>query len=503
MSDWFEQSVRNCRTANFTVRAAAVLAAGLSLPGLALPGLEASPVPHDAVFTIGAPQAAPANASEGGISERDVPKRVVPKEGNPDVFAPKRVEPAKMLPPTAATLDALRSLLSGDPRVEERGEASVRRMGGAVLPQLRYWINKVRGEARRVEFLVQELGGGTWEASHPEGLSAEVFLQRRMLEARQLSREGRHEESRRIAEAILALDPDPAEAWLLRRLVRHSRKRLAAAEVIEPSIEVDGTAFAVGEKPAVKFRLVNQQRTPVRIELAGRVLGEVEATVTRVHISGAVNRETRRVMIRVPEPDPDAEVDEADIGSIVVEPGGTWEQPLDFRLEKGLPLEGLVVRVQYAGRFRPARWDSGGNPDLENLSLEVPLTEFWFVPPSLQTDCDRPLEKLTAALVFGGLEPFFVAGCVATWAAEEDPYLNEKVIETFILHIDKLDAPRQDHVFRFLSSTTGEGFGRDVQGWKKWWAGRNPPEGTGSRSATESRSARGPRRFSGASSRNP
>ena len=63
---------------------------------------------------------------------------------------------------------------------------------------------------------------------------------------------------------------------------------------------------------------------------------------------------------------------------------------------------------------------------------------------------------LTAALFFGKLEPFFVGGQLAVWAGEEDPYFNEKLVETLIGNLGELNAERKTMAGRFLNQATGQ-----------------------------------------------
>ena len=366
--------------------------------------------------------------------------------------------------PSQQVLEGLRLLLSGRPKDEARGELALRRLGASIHPQLRYWIRKVRSEASRVELFAGELDGAV-EGEPLENLTADEFLYQKSLEARRLADVGKHAEAQRLAEAIVALDEGSPQAWLLRRLARQARRRIAAKEVLEPTVAAAQLAYAVGEQPEVVFRLRNHQRRAVTIELDKGVLGEVDMTVTRRLLDGSMARLQRKLLIQL----------ETDEPRILIGPGQVFEYPVPVRFEKGLPLEGFLVRVQIAGRFRPTRWGGGGgNELLENLSLEVPLTEFWMAPPGLQTGCEQPLEKLTAALLFGKLEPLFAAGWIAVWAAQEDPFLNEKVVATLIAHVDEVEPARRALVALLLDAATGERFGDDSARWQSWWTMRHP-----------------------------
>jgi hypothetical protein len=391
----------------------------------------------------------------------------------------KSAEPAAVAKPNRAygperpkpeVIEGLRLLLSKDPTNEARGELILRRLGASIHPQLRYWVRKVRSEASRVELFAASLAGQS-EGTPVENLTADEFLYQKTLEARKLAAAGKHAEAQRLAEAVVALDVGNPHAWLLRRLARQARHRIAAKEVLEPSVVAAQLAYAVGEKPEVVFRLRNHQRRAITIELDKGVLGEVDMTVTRRLLDGSMARLQRKLRVQI----------ETDEPRIVIGPGQTWEYPVPVPFEKGLPLEGFLVRVQIAGRFRPTRWGGAGKEAFENLSLQVPLTEFWMAPPGLHNGCEQPLEKLTAALLFGKREPLFAAGWIAVWAAQEDPFLNEKVVATLIAHVAELDPPRRVLAGQLLDAATGESFGDNSELWQRWWASHHPEATTASK----------------------
>ncbi len=152
---------------------------------------------------------------------------------------------------------------------------------------------------------------------------------------------------------------------------------------------------------------------------------------------------------------------------IVIGPGRTWEQKVPLNLGEPLPLSGMVARVQVTGRFRPTRWTTEDKN--ENVSLSLPRTEFWIVPTGQSTLGDRPLQKLTAALVFEREAAFFVGGQLAVWVGQDDPIYNGKLVETLVKHLDTLSGPRLAGALQFLEQATGMGFGSDPEKWKSWW----------------------------------
>jgi len=145
---------------------------------------------------------------------------------------------------------------------------------------------------------------------------------------------------------------------------------------------------------------------------------------------------------------------------------------IDFKARDGFPASGMVARILIEGRFRPTRWTVEKESD-ENISLSMNRLEIWIVPQGEGSQCDRPLEKLTAALFFGKLEPFFVGGQLSLWAGEDDPYFNEKLVETLISNLEELDPTRLSLAHRFLHQATGQGFDVDPKKWKAWWAKMN------------------------------
>ena len=188
-------------------------------------------------------------------------------------------------------------------------------------------------------------------------------------------------------------------------------------------------------------------------------------TVTRQFVDGSLKREERRLRIQVP----------SDVDQILIGPGLTWEHPLEFEGAEDLPASDVVVRAQVAGRFRPTRWSvarDGEERRDENITLSMNTAEFWIVPRGESTLCERPLEKLTAALIFGKLEPFFVGGQISVWVGEEDANFNESLVETLVGSLGELDLPRLVVAGRFLAQATGHEFGADAKKWRAWWKKR-------------------------------
>jgi len=139
-------------------------------------------------------------------------------------------------------------------------------------------------------------------------------------------------------------------------------------------------------------------------------------------------------------------------------------------------LSGMVARVQIHGRFRPTRWTTEDKN--ENLSLSLPRMEFWIVPTGQSTLSDRPLQKLTAALLFNRQAAFFVGGQLAVWIGHEDPIYNGKLVETLVKHLDTLDGARLIGACRFLEQATGMVFGAEPEKWKSWWGSWHVVDGS-------------------------
>jgi hypothetical protein len=360
--------------------------------------------------------------------------------------------------PSPEVLQAIRLLLSSDPKDEARGERALKRMGPAIIPELRYWIRKARNETDRVEIVLSDIEGAPPGSLSSERMSASELFHRKLVESRDLERKGEARRAVAIAEAILLLDPESPHAWEIRRLARRARERLVAEEVLEPILDVEKLVHEVGEKPRITFSITNHENRPARIRLDKGVLGTMDTVVTRQFIDGSARREETKLRIQVPE-----EVDQ-----ILIGPGLTWEHPVELTGTEDWPRQGMVARVQVAGRFRPTRWTVEAKD--ENLSLPMPRVELWVVPAGQSAGCDRPLEKLTAALFFENLEPFFVGGQLSVWAGEEDPYFNEKTIETLIGTLEELDPRRLGLANQLLNQATGQRFPADATRWKAWWA---------------------------------
>jgi hypothetical protein len=362
--------------------------------------------------------------------------------------------------PSPEVLQAIRLLLSDDAREEARGEHALKRMGKAIVPELRYWVRKAHNEADRVEIVLSDIEGQESSTLGAEKISASEFFHRKVIECRDLARDGRSREALQLAEAIVLLDKDGPYAWELRRLARRSRERLVAKEVLEPLLDVEKTVYEAGERPEILFRLINHEPRPARIRLDKGILGSMDAAVTAQFIDGNSRRQEMKVRIRVPE----------NVEQILIGPGRVWEQPVELDLGE-IPGD-AVARIQVEGRFRPTRWTV--EAEGQNITLSMPRTEYWVVPRGQADGCDRPVEKLTQALFFAKLEPFFVGGQLAVWAGEEDRYLNEKLVHTLVSSLDDLDPPRLALAGLFLNQATGQRLPADGGRWKEWWAKASP-----------------------------
>lgn len=365
-------------------------------------------------------------------------------------------------------LQALRLLLSEDPREEDRGERAIRRMGAGIVPDLRAWIHRARLQIDRVAALVAALEGQDVRAPSTERMTAGEFLGQKVVECRGLMRNGDHQGGLALAEAILLLDRQNPYSWELRRLSRRAKERLVVKQVLEPSVEASKLVHEIGEKTAMVFRITNHDSRVARIRLDRGALGELSVTVTWQFLDGSVRREQNRVVVQVAE----------DVEQILVGPGLTWEYPLAIAGLEELPPNGVVARIQVAGRFRPRRWTVEGG-DTGNIGLPMSGAELWIVPKGETDLCDRPIEKLTAGLLFKRIETIFVGGQLAVWAAEEDAYYNEALVKTLIEGLEDLDPSGQKLVDRFLAQATGRNHGGDPAAWKEWWrktlAGQSSP----------------------------
>ncbi|HVR73024.1 MAG TPA: hypothetical protein VMT52_01775 [Planctomycetota bacterium] len=360
--------------------------------------------------------------------------------------------------PSKEVLQALRLLLSESPRDSARGARALERMGLAIAPQVRYWVRKVRSEADRVEILLRQIDGVGAREPLLDHLSLGEFYSRKLLDCQDLLRGGEYRQAADVAEALLLLDKNSPHAWDLRRIVRGARERLVRREVLEPSIEVDKLVYEVGEEPQVLFRLRNHEGRAARIRIQKGLLGEIDVSVTRHSMDGSMRRYEQRLGIEVPR----------EVEHVVIGPGQVWDQRIPFELKDSLPLGGTVARVMIGGRFRPSAWTVDG--ESHNQGLALGETELWIVPPGESALCQRPLEKLTEALVFGKLESFFIGGQLSVWAGENDAYFNEKLIDTLLGSIEEYDATRLAMAARFLGEATGQAFETDAKKWKDWWA---------------------------------
>ncbi|MBN1443918.1 MAG: hypothetical protein JXA90_14505 [Planctomycetes bacterium] len=368
---------------------------------------------------------------------------------------------AGMQAPSPTVRQALQDLLSSDASRSRRGENILMMAGRAVVPQLRYWVQRMRFEADRVESLlrsiIEESGGRPPEQPlFLRDTKVGDFFHRKFLEARSLVQGGRYREARQIVEALLCLDKDSPIAWELRRMARQCRERMAA-ERLEPRIDADRIFYEVGEEPEVVFRLINRTAVPARIDLERGVLGELQVLRTVRTLDGSSSTHLEKIILATQR---------ADKG-IEIASGETWTEGVSVQVDKDLPLMGAVARVQIEGKFRPVRWELEGQKE-DNISIHIVPAEFWVLPPAKRKGDAEPLKRLVAALVFDQAEDFLIGGQLSVWAGEKDPILNEKLVEILMDHVEDLDATRQRLALIFLRDATGRSF-KEVSEWKSWW----------------------------------
>ncbi len=357
--------------------------------------------------------------------------------------------------PKPRTVSAIQELLSANEALRRRGEKTLRLLGAAVIPELKYWAAASRGRAELVDELIAEMEGRT-AADVRVAIAVRDYLKSRFVEAKALAGEGHYRRALRLSQAILTLDDTNADSWAMRRFVRHCRERLVAAELIEPSFQVASQVYEIGRLPDLTFRLVNRQRGRVLIHLERGVIGEADVSIQRHFADGSWKHSTRRLRVKV----------DGNQDTILLGPGKSWETRIPLPLDEPLPLAGVVARVKIAGRFRPTRW-TAGDPN-ENVAIKLPDTEFWVVPPGQSKLCGRPLEKLSVAILLDKAESFFVGGQLAVWAGEYDDRYNGKLVETLVLQLDTLEPAQAKLAHSFLRQATGYEFD-SVEAWRKWW----------------------------------
>ncbi len=366
--------------------------------------------------------------------------------------------------PSIEVRRAVRLLHSSKENDQRRGRNQLLLLGPAVAPQLRYWIRGLRENSAKVEDVLAVIEGDGGRSARLS-YHLEQFFNDKFRAASSLKDRGEYQRAQRIASALLTLDPSQPGAWELRRFVSECARRIAAKELLEPSFVVERLVYEVGELPELVFRIRNHNHARARIHLEKGMLGRARVTMDVYSANGVSRRVEQQVMVRAAAP--------GDL--IVIGPGRTWEQKVPLNLGEPLPLSGMVARVQVTGRFRPTRWTTGDKND--NLSLSLPRTEFWIVPTGQSTLGDRPLQKLTAALLFDREAAFFVGGQLAVWVGQDDPIYNGKLVETLVAHLDTLSGPRLAGALRFLEQATGMGFGSEPEKWQRWWGSWHVADG--------------------------
>ena len=371
--------------------------------------------------------------------------------------------------PTAAELTqemsrALRRLLSSKEKERRSGERALRRIGAPAIAPLRAWRRKEGQRIERVDLVVdrilEDLDGRS-EVPDPlsRSFSAETYFERKYEEARAELRHGRYEKARRIAEAIIELDPESPQRFRLSRLVRECKQRQMQKK-LEPRVDCNELVFEKSDKPELHFRLYNRSGRRAKISIENAVFGELFVQNEQRFQFGNGTRETHRFPLRI----------DKERALIELEPGQYWEFELDQEIVGALPFRDFVGRWSVSAVFRPTLWEIDGDPD-SNIPLRSDRTEFWIVPPGLKKLSKRPIESLTTAGLLRRGEDFLVAGWICVWGGEKDRLLNGQVIRTLIDQIEELPSGMQKVADSLLETATGKRHEKPAD-WVRWWKKR-------------------------------
>ena len=116
----------------------------------------------------------------------------------------------------------IRKVLAGRTADQKTAEAKLRTRGLRVVPELRSWIQQVTGNAENIEIvlrtILRDVAGdqGEIDLVSRESSAGRLFEQK-LEEAQGHFEYGRHQLARKMAEAILLLDPDSPLRFLCRR----------------------------------------------------------------------------------------------------------------------------------------------------------------------------------------------------------------------------------------------------------------------------------------------
>jgi hypothetical protein len=285
---------------------------------------------------------------------------------------------------------------------------------------------------------------------------ADAYVRARLAEAARLCERGAPEAARRIATALLMLEPNHPLADQARLLARLADERSFAERIARPATEVRRRRAAVGDRVGVRFVLTPRGAAPATIRFGlggGRLVLDVR--VRYVDVLGGEQLETRAETLELPQ-------------EIRFEPGRDWS--IEWTLDSGADRPDLPTgRIYHISAWmQPAAIQGAAEPG--PVRITFPRAEVRVVPREAEAMLDDPMLAFRRALEEGTVGDL----CTAALLLE-----GEERMDAAGLLIDifpDLDAAGQHVGYALLRFLTGKEFGRDYMRWRRWWEQlRRPP----------------------------
>ena len=358
----------------------------------------------------------------------------------------------------------IRKVLAGRDAEQKAAEAKLRKRGLRVVPELRTWIRQVAGNAEKIEIvlrkILKDVAGDQGEIDLvSRESSAGQFFEQKLEEAQGHFEYGRHELARKMAEAIVRLDPASPLRFLCRRLIRKAMECKLKKELVT-RIDADALVYEVGEAPQILFRVLNKSGRVARFEVRQGVVGELFIVFDKCLFDGSHITHSDRLPLRI----------KSRQQTVVLKPEAGWECEIDYKLPKDLPLRKIACRARFRVTFRPSRWEIEGDRD-SNIPLTSEEMEIWIIPPGKKRKLEDPMKRLKLALLLEQSEDLFISGWLCVWAGKKDPDFNNHFLAVLIGNLGDIDRGRKPLLYELLRQASGQLFKSDVE-WAKWWKAR-------------------------------
>jgi hypothetical protein len=349
--------------------------------------------------------------------------------------------------------ELVKLLESADPQVRQMARDRLVEAGARAVPALEARLRQKGAYAAHE--LLNELNRPGWiadgvvaAAAAPDG----SYPRARLQAAHVQFKEGRYRDAIRIADALLVLEPEGDLARDLGVLKQACEQRLLQAEFLQLLPASELARAVVGTKVRLDFTVVNVSHGPLVIDFgAGRGALVVDLRVRMVEPMGGERIASRALT---------AELDRQ------ISLGAGERKTFSVTLDTGEDLpEADVLRLYEAYAWFQPQFVSAGSMSTSARVIFAPVT-VRVVPTADAGFLEDPLFSFRRAVDQGSTHDVFICAMLLDGPARGE------AAGILVDLLAKMDADGRTVTCHMLGLITGEKFGSDLEGWKKWRASK-------------------------------